>query len=136
MKEHEDALQDAAKDYNTKLSAAEAKHKQEMAKATEMAEAAQADVKTAREAAESRVADLEVMLEDKKAEIEKLQGEIKQHEMEKAVKDAQGGTLVECVFADPGPLGIGETVCAVCGRKLRSTNMMNVRHAVIFSCRI
>ena len=64
MKEHEDALQDAAKDYNAQLSAAEAKHKQEIAKATEMAEAAQADVKTAREAAESRVADLEVMLED------------------------------------------------------------------------
>jgi hypothetical protein len=72
-----------------------------------MATAAAADAKTAREEAEARVADLEVMLEDKQAEVDRLHAEIKQHEMEKAVKDAQGGTLVECTFADPGPLGIG-----------------------------
>lgn len=72
-----------------------------------MAAAAAADAKTAREEAEARVADLEVMLEDKQAEVDRLHAEIKQHEMEKAVKDAQGGTLVECTFVDPGPLGIG-----------------------------
>jgi hypothetical protein len=78
-----------------------------VAKAKEMATAAAADAKTARVEAEARVSDLEVMLEDKQAEVDRLHAEIKQHEMEKAVKDAQGGTLVECTFADPGPLGIG-----------------------------
>ena len=118
MKEHEDALESAVNEHKAQLSAAAAKHSDEVAKAKKKAKAAEADAKAAREEAESRVADLQVMLEDHQAQVEKLQAEVKQHEMEKAVKDAAGGTLVECVFSDPGSLGIGTKCnfrsCLVC----------------------
>ena len=118
MKEHEEALESAANDYKAQLSAAAVKHSDEIAKVEKTAKAARAEAKAAREEAESRVVDLEVMLEDHRAQIEKLHAEVKQHEMEKAVKDAAGGTLVECVFSDPGSLGIGTKCnfrsCLVC----------------------
>jgi predicted RNase H-like nuclease (RuvC/YqgF family) len=107
MKEHEETLQSTVDDYKAQLSAAASKHSDEIAEVEKTARAAAAEAKAAREEAESRVADLEVMLEDHRAQIEKLHAEVKQHEMEKAVKDAAGGTLVECVFSDPGSLGIG-----------------------------
>ena len=54
----------------------------------------------------AQLADLEVQLDDAQDEVHALQTEIKQHETEKAIKDADGGTLVECTFAEPGSLGV------------------------------
>ena len=100
------ALESTVNDYKAQLATAATKHEAEVAEVMEVAEATEADAKKAQAEMGSRLADLEVMLDDSQGEVARLQGEIKQHEMEKAVKDAQGGTLVECMFTDPGSLGI------------------------------
>lgn len=100
-------METATNNYKAQLSAAEAKHREEIATLTERSKATETEANLAREQAEVRVADLEVLLDDKTEEVQELQTVVEKHEKEKAVKDAQGGTLVECVFKDEGSLGIG-----------------------------